>query len=1059
MGYLTRNKGKAVALLLCLCMVLPLFAQSYSKEAEAAGTKGICNASVLNIRTGPGTNYDKVSVNGVAAYLVMSQEVEILSEISGWYEINAVFNGTTVHGYAYSIYITKTEAAVTATPTPKPTATPTPTSASNYASDADFELPGTVNATVLNLRSGATTASTKLGSATYGTNVYVLNQEVDGSDIWYRVAVELDSKMQVGYMYSDYVTLSTDRSFYLKTSANNVVLYTDTSDASSTLKEKDGTEIVLIKSRLLWVLNEVTANGTKWFYVKLTISGTKYYGYVKASDVLLYGYGTSAGTSSATPTPTPTPKPTATPTPTAVPTVMIDADEDFQISAYVTATSLNMREKASTSSNVITKLSKDTPVTILNEVTNGTSVWYRVAVKINKKTTIGYVHSSYIRLSSDDVVPAKILAKTKILSDSNSNAVYVKDSKGNILSLKAGTLVSILAEVNEDNVDWYEIKYASSATSYIGYVATSNVSFTSATPTPTPTLTPTPSPKPTATPTPAVTATPTPSPSPSPSPSPTPTPYTGEATVQNVSSSLIVKDAAGNSGSALRNSTDKAVTINNSKTVTVLGQETVDGVLWYQISFEYYNEPFIGYVNSKYILLPNSAGTDDETDITGSGDTLNEDFETKLSNEGFPESYKVLLRALHAKYPNWEFEAYQTGIDWNTMLANENEVGKNLIPNSKGIQWKSLDSGAYNWKTDSFIVYDGSYWVTVSKNGLAYFVDPRNWLTEDYIFQFEVLTYKEAYQTEAGIENILKNTMFYGTSYSYTDSTTGAVKSLTYAQTFVEAAKYSNVSPYHLASRVKQEVVTGTNTVSDSISGVVAGFEGLFNFYNIGAYNSTVAGGNIANGLKYAQYGSSDAALNLGALIPWTDPYRAIVGGAYILGSNYINRGQDTIYLQKFNMTKTSTYYHQYMSNVEAPYAEGKKVFAAYGSTVSSLPIVFSIPVYLNMPSTASPVPTTAYNPNNWLKTLTVKDSSSNSLALTPSFDIATDQEYYLIVDNSCASVTLSGTTVSTKASLSGGGTSPLIVGTNRLTLSVIAENGNVREYVVNVVREAPSQQ
>ena len=115
----------------------------------------------------------------------------------------------------------------------------------------------------------------------------------------------------------------------------------------------------------------------------------------------------------------------------------------------------------------------------------------------------------------------------------------------------------------------------------------------------------------------------------------------------------------------------------------------------------------------------------------------------------------------------------------------------------------------------------------------------------------------------------------------------------------------------------------GTDSLSNSVSGTVSGFEGLYNFYNIGAYHSTVAGGAIANGLKYAMNGSTNAALNESMLIPWTDPYRAILGGAYYIGYSYINRGQNTIYLQKFNMTPTSTYSHQYMANVEAPYSEG----------------------------------------------------------------------------------------------------------------------------------------
>ncbi|MBQ9767950.1 MAG: cadherin-like beta sandwich domain-containing protein, partial [Lachnospiraceae bacterium] len=293
----------------------------------------------------------------------------------------------------------------------------------------------------------------------------------------------------------------------------------------------------------------------------------------------------------------------------------------------------------------------------------------------------------------------------------------------------------------------------------------------------------------------------------------------------------------------------------------------------------------------------------------------------------------------------------------------------------------------------------------------------------------------------------------YKTSYVYEDET-GELKSISYAETFIKAAEYSGVSPYHLATRVKQEVVTGTSTVSNSVTGTVSGFEGLYNFYNIGAYHSTQAGGAIANGLKYAKYGSStDDALNDASLIPWDNRYSAIVGGAYIIGSSYINRGQNTIYLQKFNMTPYYTYSHQYMANVAAPSSEGKKTAQAYAGATDSQ-VVFSIPVYLNMPSFACPEPTTAYNPNNYLSKLSVQSVDGTNYALTPSFNGTSVTEYNIIVPNSTEVVNISAVAVSKKASVFGDGYQTLSVGMNTLTVAVVAEDGSKREYVLYVVRE-----
>jgi len=228
----------------------------------------------------------------------------------------------------------------------------------------------------------------------------------------------------------------------------------------------------------------------------------------------------------------------------------------------------------------------------------------------------------------------------------------------------------------------------------------------------------------------------------------------------------------------------------------------------------------------------------------------------------------------------------------------------------------------------------------------------------------------------------------------------------------------------------------------------------LYNFYNIGAYHSTQAGGAIANGLKYARYGSStDDALNDASLIPWDNRYNAIVGGAYIIGNSYIHRGQNTIYLQKFNMTSYYTYSHQYMANVAAPSSEGKKTAQAYTEATDS-PIVFSIPVYHNMPRQACPEPTTAYNPNNYLSKLAVTSVDGKSYSLTPSFNATADTTYSVFVPNNTEVIEITANTVSKKASVFGDGYQTLAVGMNELTVLVIAEDGSRREYVLYVVRE-----
>ena len=175
----------------------------------------------------------------------------------------------------------------------------------------------------------------------------------------------------------------------------------------------------------------------------------------------------------------------------------------------------------------------------------------------------------------------------------------------------------------------------------------------------------------------------------------------------------------------------------------------------------------------------------------------------------------------------------------------------------------------------------------------------------------------------------------------------------TYSDLILKAGQTSLVSPYHLASRIKQEV--GPFLSHSSISGIVEGFEGLYNFYNIGATSSSEPMGAIKNGLQYAKNGNNASQeTRTKYLIPWNTKEKAITGGGIFIGSSYINRGQNTIYLQKFHVRDTTTdelYWHQYMTNVLAPYSESKSIYNGYLKTdLLDLPMTFVIPIYENMP-------------------------------------------------------------------------------------------------------------
>ena len=325
---------------------------------------------------------------------------------------------------------------------------------------------------------------------------------------------------------------------------------------------------------------------------------------------------------------------------------------------------------------------------------------------------------------------------------------------------------------------------------------------------------------------------------------------------------------------------------------------------------------------------------------------------TKLSNGmlllyTFPDIYQPYIDELKKKYPNWEFKALYTNLDWNYVIDNENVFGKNLVPKSYSDSWKNTTPGEYNVEVDSG-------WVDSSRAAVEFAMDPRNFINYVRIFQFEELSYNSNTNTISSIEKILYGTEFYNRIVEYKNSSgTNIVTNKKYSELILAAAKTSGVSSFHLASRIKQEV--GPFLSHSSISGTVDGYEGYYNFYNIGATSSSEPMGAIRNGLQYAKdgKGASTATKNK-YLIPWNTKERAITGGAIFIGSSYINQGQNSIYLQKFHVYDTSSselFWHQYMTNVLAPYSESKLIYNGYANSgLLDSSMSFVIPIYENMP-------------------------------------------------------------------------------------------------------------
>ena len=477
---------------------------------------------------------------------------------------------------------------------------------------------------------------------------------------------------------------------------------------------------------------------------------------------------------------------------------------------------------------------------------------------------------------------------------------------------------------------------------------------------------------------------------------------TGTITGGNV----YVRNAAGTSG------TTKVVSLNWNHQVDIIGETKVNGVVWYNVKGTLNGKDFTGWTISTYIKV-NYNNTGDNTD-----------FVTAMKNAGFPDSYIPNLTALHNKYPSWTFEAVKVGLDWNTVIENESINGLNLVSKSADNSKKSTAAGAYNLSTNTWVEYEPG-WVSASSSYIAYLMDPRNFLDETNIFQFQSLAYSPN-ETLGGVQSIIKGTFMEGTK-SYSNNG----EKINYADTFMDVAKSSVVSAYHIASRIKQE--QGINGTSPLISGTYSGYEGYYNFFNFSATGSTKAL-IYKNGLSFAKKQG------------WNTRVKSISGGSVKVGSNYINKGQNTLYFEKFNVVNTSSlYFHQYMGNVTAAMTEGRNLAKGYSDKNQAF--VFKIPVYNNMPSSAVGF-NKAGDTNNYLQSLSI-----SGVSLTPAFN-GTTTSYSAVVSNAISSVSITAKAVSGNSSVSGTGSYSLAVGNNTVKISCKSQSGDTRTYTININRQ-----
>ncbi len=477
---------------------------------------------------------------------------------------------------------------------------------------------------------------------------------------------------------------------------------------------------------------------------------------------------------------------------------------------------------------------------------------------------------------------------------------------------------------------------------------------------------------------------------------------------------------------ALPSKTANGIAQISYSSATVLGSVKNAEGTWYNITYNSEGKQITGYIlyNSEYIRI-----------VEYSPDA---NFDEKL--KAFPASYHQALKDLHAAYPNWVFEPDRVNLSFADAVAQQSvNMRKQVQVTSSTVSWRSMGQGSFNWSTNKW-AQDNGGWTGASREVIAYYMDPRNFLTSSGIFQFMQQSYSEA-TAESDVRKITAGT-FMANKYpaKEDDPYDGS-----YDKLLVAAGKAANIDPCVLAAAILQE--QGSKGTSSLISGTYKGYEGYYNFFNVGASGGTTAAV-IANGLKTAKEKG------------WNSVPAAIIGGAefykkgYIYRYNNATQNQDTYYYQDFNVHNTTSkcsctkgdttkcncdLWHQYAQAVHDANSKGSILNKAYQSK-SDYTLKFRIPVYSDMPDSASKLPAKSTNKNNYYF------SNISVSGLTPSFNMFCYDYSLYVTKNTVVTVSpVKGATYAGENSYS------LKKGDNVITLKVKSQTGYITDYVISV--------
>lgn len=369
-----------------------------------------CNESV-NVRKGPSSSTKKLGTAPKGA------QFKVLGVEGDWYKVQYT---ATSAGYIHKNYIsTQSVTETPETPVIKPA--------------GDNEIVTIVNCKVsVNVRSGAGTSYSPVGTAPKAAEYKLLARVTVGSVTWYKVQY---TSSKEGYIHQDYIKTGTGTPS-TPTSGNTITIV----NCNTSVNVREGASS---STKLLGTAEK----GKVYEYLGRTVDG-KWYQIQYTSTQKGFVYSQYVKVNSGTVTPPADDKPTTGKTATIV-----------NCNSFV-----NVREGASSSTKLLGTARKDATY----NVTGQSGSWIQVQYTATQK---GYIYSKYVKLSDGSSTtptpPAETAATGYGYVVNCKTSVNVRSGAGSSYSIIGTAPKSQVYQILGRSGDWYKVQYNATTVGYI----------------------------------------------------------------------------------------------------------------------------------------------------------------------------------------------------------------------------------------------------------------------------------------------------------------------------------------------------------------------------------------------------------------------------------------------------------------------------------------------------------------------------------------------------------------------------------------------------------------